>query len=161
MIRTFSRTRRLGAAVLGSIALSLLVPVTASAGSSQHRNDRHNARGDYDRGHDRHARGGHERNHARNHDRNYNRNYNRGDRRHHRRDYRGDRHARYDRHRSHQASRYNRSHHASSRYYCAPCDHGFDSRRGFHSHLAGFHGVSLFFLPFAIVHHALGWIFYG
>jgi len=151
MYRRFSGNRRVFAAVLGSIAM--LLPMTAMAGSSQHRGDRHghaqrghsDGHNDYRRGHHR----GHDR-HARNRH-----NYRRGSQRHYR-------DGRYASHRPHyRANRYNRSHHANSRYYCAQCDHGFHSRGSFHAHLAGVHGIAPLLFPFVILHHALGWIFYG
>jgi hypothetical protein len=58
--------------------------------------------------------------------------------------------ASYDSHRRHQAV-----------YTCGPCSHRFDSRRAFHRHLRHQHHVAPWVLPFVIVHHTLGWIFYG
>lgn len=136
MSRTLGRNKRLVAVLLGSFGVSILMPLVASAGSSRYRDS-----------HNRH-RGGDHRYDYRSHDSN-------GYRGHHD----GYRHRRYDRYRRH--DRYDRSHHAQSRYYCAACDHGFHSRSAFHSHLSGHHYIAPWLLPFAIVKHALGWIFYG
>ncbi|MBW2240623.1 MAG: hypothetical protein JRH01_01440 [Deltaproteobacteria bacterium] len=46
-------------------------------------------------------------------------------------------------------------------YTCEPCGHRFESRSRFHRHLSGHHHIPLFALPFVIVRHTLGWIFYG
>jgi hypothetical protein len=131
MTRNLGRKKRVTAVLLGSFALSLLMPLVASAGSNRHRGSRDRHHGN-DHRYDYRSSHGH-----RGHDRGY-------------------RHGRYDRY-----SRYNRSHHAKSRYYCAACDHGFYSRSAFHSHLSGHHYVAPWLLPFAIIEHTLGWIFYG
>jgi hypothetical protein len=148
MLRSLGRKKRFVAVLLGSFGLSLLTPVIAAAGSSQHRNYRDSR--EYG---DSHSNDRYDGRHAR-----------RGDYRHHRvRDHRGQRRGyRHDRrHDGYRRGGYNRQHHAQSSYYCAPCDHGFYSRRAFHSHLSGNHHVAPWLLPFAIIEHALGWIFYG
>lgn len=48
-----------------------------------------------------------------------------------------------------------------SPFYCAPCGHGFSSRRDFHSHLTGHHGIAAHALSSAIVHTLSGFFFYG
>jgi hypothetical protein len=46
-------------------------------------------------------------------------------------------------------------------YACRPCSQSFESRRDFHRHVRHHHHVPPWALPFVIVHHALGWVFYG
>ena len=46
-------------------------------------------------------------------------------------------------------------------YTCRPCSHRFESQRAFQRHLRSHHHVAVWALPFVVVHHALGWIFYG
>lgn len=138
MSRTLNRNNRLVAVLLGSFALSVLMPVVASAGSSQHVSHRDS--------HDGQRSGSH---------RDY-RGHGSSAHRGHQRDYRHDAFNQHNRY-----SRYNRGHHKRSSYYCAPCDHGFNSRSDFHSHLSGHHYIAPWLIPFAIIQHTLGWIFYG
>ncbi len=56
---------------------------------------------------------------------------------------------------------YYRADYRQERYYCAPCNHYFDSRPNFHSHLNQRHHIPLWKIPFVIVHSTLGWIFHG
>jgi len=46
-------------------------------------------------------------------------------------------------------------------YRCEPCSKRFSKRSGFQRHLTDHHHVPVWRLPFVVVHHALGWIFYG
>ena len=58
----------------------------------------------------------------------------------------------------------NTRHHAAqhrAEYRCEPCSKRFSKRSGFHRHLTSHHHVPTWRLPFVVVHHALGWIFYG
>jgi len=124
MTRLFGRNKRITSLVLGSIAASLLFPVTALAGSGRYTRD-----GDHHR-HRVDSRHRHASQYA----------------------YRGHGH----RHRAHPGY-----HRVPARYYCEPCNHGFHTRGDFHAHLVGHHHVSPLLLPFLIVQHAFGWIFYG
>lgn len=53
----------------------------------------------------------------------------------------------------------------SEAYYCAPCNHRFDSHDALYQHVHRRHHVALWRLPFVIVksiiHGTLGWIFHG
>ena len=66
---------------------------------------------------------------------------------------------RHDR-RYHRANHHRLAHHEAA-YTCRPCNHRFDSRDAFHRHLSHHHHVQHWVLPFVVVRHALGWIFYG
>jgi hypothetical protein len=46
-------------------------------------------------------------------------------------------------------------------YSCRPCSQRFETRRAFRAHLRHHHHVASWAMPFVVVHHALGWIFYG
>lgn len=61
---------------------------------------------------------------------------------------------------SHRVDRHRRGHHEAA-YTCRPCSHRFDSQHAFHGHLRRHHHVAAWQLPLVVVHHALGWIFYG
>jgi len=51
--------------------------------------------------------------------------------------------------------------HHEAPFYCKPCRHRFASRDGFRRHLHHHHRVPLWRLSRAIVHHTLGWVFFG
>jgi uncharacterized protein involved in copper resistance len=49
----------------------------------------------------------------------------------------------------------------SSPFYCAPCGHGFSSRRHFHGHLTGHHDIAARLLANVIVQTLQGFRYYG
>ena len=134
MFRSQRITRAL--AVASGFAFLLTATVASAGHDDRRRSRRHKVvqHGDYcsARGHDRHDR----------HDNRYDR--------HRRHDYRHDNHRGHDRYERRRDS-----------YTCEPCGHRFQSRKRFHRHLSGHHHIPLFALPFVIVKHTLGWIFYG
>jgi hypothetical protein len=52
-------------------------------------------------------------------------------------------------------------HQQRARYDCRPCSRQFQSGWSFRRHVQHHHRVAPWRLPFVIVHHSLGWIFYG
>jgi hypothetical protein len=167
------RVKRLFAAMIGLIAVALVVPTGAWAGSDNfgqswnrrgghddHRgNDRYSDRDDQRRGYDDHRRGSKK---GSKHDR-YDRHDRHSDSRHHDK-HRYDKHS-YDKHRysghhrdSHRG--YDRQHHGS-RYFCKPCNHYFSSRSSLYHHVGGHHRIPLWRLYRAIADTAFGLIFHG
>jgi hypothetical protein len=49
----------------------------------------------------------------------------------------------------------------SHRYYCRPCDHWWDDRGDFYSHVHRRHAVPFLGIPFSLGEAAWGWIFLG
>ena len=153
----------LGIALTSLAAVMLTVPATAFADHGDRRT-RSDHRGDDDR----------HRDHARDSDRGDHDHYRKQDRRNHYRNRsfavakRGHGVVRrsHHRHYRHPSNGYPPPHSAAykkhkSPYYCKPCNHRFSSRSGFHGHLSGHHHVPPWRLPAVIVHHTLGWVFFG
>ncbi len=83
----------------------------------------------------------------------------------HDRDHHRDRYGRYDdRYVRHLATHIRRASVREARihrYTCGPCNYRFADRGDFHRHLIFKHQISPLRLPFVVIHHSLGWIFYG
>jgi len=50
---------------------------------------------------------------------------------------------------------------ARNPYYCEPCSRRFAGQSHFHRHLSGHHHIAPWRLPSLVVHHTLGWVFFG
>jgi hypothetical protein len=178
----------LGFALMGLVAAVLVAPATASAqdGDRRDRGDRADDRNDDDR-RDRGDRSDYRNDDRRRDDRSAHRGNDDRDRRDHRDadrnrghddhdKYKGkQKHAshkghgngpsqhkyRYNDHRPAHSYRQAAAHSHGSPYYCKPCNHRFESRVGFNSHLGGRHHIPPWRMPFVIVHHTFGWIFFG
>lgn len=139
----------LGFALTGLAAVMLTVPATAFAGDESRR-DRTDHRDDDGRRGDDHGRAGHRD----------------GDHANHRRyaSYTGHNESykyRYNNHRPAHSYRHASAKKHGSPFYCKPCNHRFESRVGFNNHLGGHHHIAPWRLPFVVVHHTLGWVFFG
>lgn len=158
MVRT-SRKKRLSVGVIGALALMMVMPAGAMAGSSRHRDRDHRDGRRVERDRD------HRGDHGKVERRNAHRRIAKRDRRDRREHLRRDRHDRRfrdgHRHRSHAPYYAYAKVHEHVRYYCWPCNHYFDRRDRFHAHLTTAHLLAVWQLPFVILHHALGWAYYG
>ena len=140
------RIRRLSAVMIGWIAIALVVPTGAWAGSDSYRHS-WNRSWDQDdhRGHDRY----------RHHD------DRRGSSKHH-----YDRHTDRHHYNRHDSSRHHRDYysgygHHALRYFCHPCNHYFSSQTALYHHVGGHHHVPFWRLAHAIAVTTIGLIFYG
>lgn len=134
-------------AAVAAFGLVFATPLAADAGDGHRGRHGYKSHGYKDHGHAR-GRGHHD------------------DRGHRSRGQRGSHHGyapdrgHYDYGRSY-APRYRRPVVVHSPFYCAPCGHGFASRRHFHGHLTGHHGIAAHALSSVIVHTLRGFFFYG
>jgi len=164
----------LGFALTGLAAAMLTIPATAFAGHDERRSRTEDRDGDRDDRADHRDRDGdraHQRDSDRDHrrdsryttDRNRHRHSQKARHHNHGHKYGHSYKARYDRHNHRPAHSYRQAsakrHNAP--YRCEPCNRRFNSRSGFHGHLSGNHHIPPWRLPFVIVHHTLGWVFFG
>jgi hypothetical protein len=150
MNRRSGASRRLcNAAALAVAALTMALPATAAAEHARSERDRYDR---YDRRDSRHDGRRDSRHDGRHHDNS-------------RRDfyYGGVFGPHFSHHRRHRMPRYARGVHYrhAKAFYCEPCRHAFDSRNAFHRHIHRRHRVPMWRVPFAAIHHALGWVFHG